>query len=262
MADVLTLFCPNCSAPLHHGDLECEYCGAALYAGRAAQVAVPAVAEAQKTIPEMQARIKTNPYDGDAYYQLGLACLTLKLNTQAQDAFEQALRFSPGDALVPYFYGLAILRSAEPEILSVQEFRILQMKKQFETALSLDPNLAEAGLYCTFAGALYARNHEDYAGAIEPLRRVIAALPNFAAGWKVLAACCFQLSDFEGATQAGLRALQLQPEDADTAYLIGTAYARLNQMEEAEDWARHVAALRHHPAQWTRIAREFRGQIE
>ncbi len=262
MADVRTLFCPNCSAPLHHGDLECEYCGAALYAGRATEVAVPAVAEAQKAIPEMQARIKSNPYDGNAYYQLGLACLTLKLNAQAQDAFEQALRFSPGDGLVPYFYGLAILRSAEPEILSIQEFRIVQMKKQFETALSLDPNLAEASTYCAFAGALYARNHEDYTGALELLRRVVQALPNFTAGWKVLAACCFQVSDFEGATQAGLRSLQLQPEDADTAYLVGAAYARMNQMEEAEAWARRVAALRRHPSQWRRIVHEFKGQID
>jgi hypothetical protein len=113
MADVRTLFCPNCGAPIHHGDLECEYCGAGLYAGRAAEVTVPALAEAQKIIPEMQVRIKRNPYDGDAYYQLGLACFTLKLYTQAEDAFEQAERFSPGDALVHYFAGLAALRRAE-----------------------------------------------------------------------------------------------------------------------------------------------------
>ncbi len=262
MADVRTLFCPNCGASIHHGDLECEYCGAALYAGRAVQVVVPALAEAQKIIPEMQARIKQNSYDGDAYYQLGMACFTLRLYTQAEDAFEQAQRFSPGDALVHYFSGLAILHRSESEILALQEFRINQLKRQFETALSLDPSLSEAGIYCTFAEALLARNHEDYAGAIAPLQRVVHALPKLAPAWKVLAACCFQVTDFEGAARAGIRSLQLQPQDADLAYLVGAAYMRLKQMDEAEAWARRVASLRGHPSQWRAIAREFRGQIE
>ncbi len=261
MADLRTLFCPNCGASVHHGDLECEFCGSALYAGRAAEVTVPALAEAQKIIPEMQARIQRNPYDGDAYYQLGLACLTLKLNVQAQDAFEQALRFSPGDALVPYFYGLSILRSAESEILSIQEFQINQMRKQFQTAFSLDPNLGQAGVYGAFAEALAARNHENYTSALETLSRVVEELPRFTAAWRVLAACRFQVSDFEGATQAGLRALQLEPKDANVAYLVGAAYTRLKQTDEAEAWARRVAELRGHPSDWPAIAREFKGQL-
>ncbi len=253
MADIRTLLCPKCGAPIHPGDLECDFCGSALYPDRAA--------EAQKIIPAMQARIKQNPSDGDSYYQLGLAYFTLKLHVQAQDAFEQAQRFSPGDALVHYFYGLAILRAAEPEILSVQEFRINQMKKQFETALSVDPNLAEAGVYCTFADALLARNHEDYAAALEPLRSIIQTLPKFTMAWKVLAACCFQVTDFEGAAQAGIRALQLEPRDADVAFLVGAAYARLKQTDETEAWARRVATLRGHPSNWPAIAREFKGQL-
>lgn len=262
MADIRTLFCPNCGASVRRGDLECEFCGSALYAGHAAEVTAPALAEAQKIIPLMQAHIKQNPDDGNAYYELGLACFTLKLNVQAEEAFEQAQRLSPGDARVHYFSGLSILRSAEPEILSVQEFRINQMKKQFETALSIDPKLAEAGVYGTFADALLARNHEDYAAALEPLRRVVEALPKFTMAWKVLAACCFQVTDFEGATQAGIRGLQLEPGDGDLAFLVGAAYARMRQTDETEAWARRVATLRGHPSDWPAIAREFKGQLE
>lgn len=127
-----TLFCPNCGAPIRHGDLECDYCGAGLYAERV-QVTIPALAQAQQLIPEMQARIKRNPYDGDAYYQLGLACYTLKLYDQAENAFEQAKRFSPGSSLAFYFAGLARLRCAEAEILSIQEFRIREMRKDLGT---------------------------------------------------------------------------------------------------------------------------------
>ncbi len=258
---IRTLNCPNCSAPVRHGDLECEYCGAALYAGRATEVSVPAVAQAQKIIPEMQARIKRNPYDGDAYYQLGLACYTIRLYRQAEDAFLQAQRFSPGDALVYYFAGLAILHQAESEVLSLQEFRINQMRKQFGTAASLDPNLAEAEVYVTFADALLARNREDYGGALAPLEMVVETLPKFTLAWKVLAACSFQVADYHKAIRAGRRALQLEPNDADVAYLVGSAYSRLDDKEETEAWARRVADLRRAPEQWFKIAREFRGLL-
>ncbi len=259
---VKTLLCPNCGAPIHHGDLECEYCGGAIYAGRAAEITVPAIAEAQKIIPEMQARIKLNPYDGDAYYQLALACFTLKLYDQAENALKQAERFSPGSPLVHYFTGLAILYGGEREILNIQPFRIATAHKQFETALSLDPDLAEARAYDCFTDALLARNREDYAGAITPLQIVVERLPKFAMGWQVLAACRFQTGDFHAAIDAAKRALELQPGNADMAYLVGAAYSQLNDAAQVESWARRVALLRGNPDEWCPVVREIMGQIE
>lgn len=259
---VQTLLCPNCGAPIHHGDLECEYCGSAIYAGHAAEITVPALAEAQKIIPQMQARIKLNPYDGDAYYQLGLACFTLKLYDQAESAFEQAERFSPGSALVHYFAGLAILYGCEDEILNIQQFRANSAHKQFEMALSLDPHFAQARLYDYFADALLARNGQDYAGAITPLKMVVEKLPRFAMSWQVLAACYFQIGNLHDAIKAASHAFELQPENADVAYLIGAAYSQLNDTVETENWARRVALLRGAPNTWQKVIRELRGQIE
>jgi uncharacterized Zn finger protein (UPF0148 family) len=68
---VRSLDCPNCGAPLHHGDLNCEHCGSAIYAEHAAEVTLPALAEAQKAIPGLRRRIEHNPYDGAAYSRLG-----------------------------------------------------------------------------------------------------------------------------------------------------------------------------------------------
>lgn len=259
---VRTLLCPNCGAPIRHGSLQCTYCGGGVYADQAAEVTVPALAQAQKIIPEMQARIRKNPYDGDAYYQLGLACYTLKLYDQAQAAFEQAKRFSPGSALVHYFDGLALLRCAEPEILSIQEFRIYQMRKEFETALAIDPGFSEARLYRSLSDALLARNREDYAGALEPLKTFTGAIPELCLGWRLLAACYFQVGDCRQAVLAGKRAFQLDPGNQDIAYLIGAAHARLGETAEMESWARRVADLRGDPDSSGTIQREFMGQID
>lgn len=260
-SDVQTLVCPNCGAPIHHGDLTCEYCGAALYAGHAAEVTVPALAQAQKVIPKMRERIKANPYDGDAYYQLGLALFTLRFYDQAEEAFELAQRYLPGQALICYFAGLSILYCAEEEILSIPAFRISEMRRQFQQAASLDPSLAEARLYGRFADALLARNEEDYAGAIVPLQEVVQTLPKLELAWRVLAACCFQVGRYSDAVQAGRQALQLRPYNADLAFLIGTAYNRLGDATEVEDWAHRVAEMRGQPDGWEHVVREFKGKI-
>ncbi len=259
---VRTFLCPNCGAPIRHGSLQCSYCGSGVYSEQAAEVTIPALAQAQKLIPEMQARIRKNPYDGDAYYQLGLACYTLKLYDQAQAAFEQAKRFSPGNALVHYFDGLALLRCAEPEMLSVQEFRIYQMRKEFEMALAIDPGFSEALLYRSLTDALLARNREDYAGALEPLKAVTSTIPDLGLGWRLLAACYFQTGDYRQAILAGKRAFQLDPTNQDVAYLVGAAHARLGEIAEMESWARRVADLRGDPESHETIQREFMGKID
>lgn len=258
---VQTLACPSCGAPIGHGDLSCGYCGVAL-AARAAEITVPALAQAQQTIPEMLERIKRNAYDGDAYYQLGLACYTLQLYDQAEDAFEQAKRFSPGSAAAYYFAGLAKLRRAEPEILSIQEFRIREIRKEFQTALSLSPHFAEAQVYDRLAEALLARNREEYANAIPPLESVTQALPKLGLAWKVLGTCYFQVGDYSKAIRASTQAFVLNPKDEDAAYLIGTAHARLGQDEETQDWARRMADLRGEPLEWPQVLREFNGHLE
>jgi tetratricopeptide (TPR) repeat protein len=260
--ELKTIECPNCGAPIRAGELTCDHCGSAIRAARATEVAVPAVADAHATIAAMQARIKANPYDGEAYYQLGLALFTLQLYDQAEHAFEQARQFLPGSAEVHYFTGLAMLRGAEKEILSVEHFRLTEMQRGFETAAKLDPNLREAQPHLDFIRGLLARNAEDYAGALAPLKEAVETLPNFGLAWKALAACAFQTGDFHEAIRAGKQALQARPDDADAAYLIGAAYFRLKQLDEMEAWARRAAEMRDEPDSWGQIVKEYRGEFE
>ena len=256
------LECPNCGALLHLGNLACDYCGATIVATRAAEVVVPAVAAAQNLIPQMCARIEANAYDGDAYYQLGLACFTLRLYDQAENAFEQAKRLLPGVAVAHYFAGLAMLYNSQGEVLSAPSFRLRQMQEEFDTALALDPNLVEAQPYRDFVYGMMARNNEDYAGAIDPLTATVHALPDFVLAWHALAACYFQIGQHQNAIEAARQALQRQPNDESSVFLIGSAYAFLKDTAEMEAWVRRLAEIRGEPNNWQRALRELRGQFD
>jgi tetratricopeptide (TPR) repeat protein len=262
MPELVSLRCPNCGAPIHAGDITCEYCGAALYAGQPSEVALPALADAQKIAGTMRERLKANPYDGDAYYQLGLACFTLHLFEQAENAFLQSERYLPGTALPHYFTALAILQSAENDILSVGAFRLHQIQLELATAVQVDPNLTEAQAYLELVKGLMARDEGDYDGAIPLLRDAVERLPVLALGWKVLAACEFQIGDYHEAIRAGSRALQLRPLDEGSAYLVGAAHFQLGQLDEMEEYARRVARLRGDAEAWDQVTKEYRGEFD
>lgn len=262
MPELVSLRCPNCGAPMHPGDITCEYCGAALYVGQPSEVALPALANAQKIAGEMRRRISLNPYDGDAYYQLGLACFTLKLFDQAENAFAQAQRYLPGGALPHYFAALAMLACDENDILSISTFRLHQVQNELEFAAKLDPNLTETQAYLQVVHGMLARDQADYEGAIPPLSDAVAKLPALAIGWKVLAACRFQTADYRQAIRAGSRALQLQPSDEGSAYLVGAAHFRLGELDEMEDYAKRVARLRGNADEWEQVVKEYHGEFE
>ncbi len=223
---------------------------------------MPALADAQNVIAKMRRRLEANPYDGEAYYQLGLGCFTLELYDQAENAFRQSARYLPGNALVHYFIGLAILRQNENDILSIREFFLKQIKQEFDTAAKLDSNLLQAKPYLQFVDALVARNREDCAGAIALLDSVIRKLPTLLPAYKVLAACAFQTGDFQRTIDAGNRSWELRPNDMDIAFLLGAAFARLDGTEMMNAWARRVAELRGEPDQWRDVIDEYRGKFD
>ncbi|MGB8645051.1 MAG: tetratricopeptide repeat protein, partial [Anaerolineae bacterium] len=221
MSELVSLRCPNCGAPAHQGDAQCGYCGSALLITRSAEIALPAVTEAQKLAARMRERITANPYDGDAYYQLGLACYTLQLYPQAENAFQQAIRFLPGSALPHYFTALAILHSEEQEILSIREFRLNQARLELNTAVKVDPTLLEVQAYFLFVKGLLARAEGNYQDAIKPLGDAVKLLPTLDLAWKVLAACYFQVGRYKDAIEAGKKTQELRPTDDGNAYLVG-----------------------------------------
>lgn len=262
MSNLTTLRCPSCGAPVRLNDKTCDYCGSLVLVAQPAELALPAIAQAQKLAAQMRERIALNPYDGDAYYQLGLATFTLGRYDQAENAFDQAQRYLPGSAVAHYFKGLAMLLSRQDDILGVADFRLNNIKRELETARELDPNLYVTDAYLNFLEGLQLRNQEKYRQAIEPLLRAIKTLPDLAIVAKVLAACYFQVGDLPAAIQSAKRALELRPTDMDLAWMLGVAHARLEQFNEMEKYARRVAVLRGDSTQWYQVVREFNGQFD
>lgn len=262
MSSLVTLRCPSCGAPLRLNDERCEYCSSIVLVAQPAELALPAVAQAQKLAAQMRERLTLNPYDGDAYYQLGLATFTLGRYDQAENAFDQAQRYLPGSAVAHYFKGLAMLLSKQDDILGVADFRLRLIQRELETARELDPNLRVTDAYLNFLRGLQLRNQQKYRQAIAPLQDAANALSDLAVIYKVLAACYFQIGDLPKAIENAKRALELRPTDIDLAYMLGSAHARLEQFNEMENYAHRVAALRGEPTQWYEVVREFHGQFD
>lgn len=262
MSTLTTLSCPSCGAPVRLHDPTCDYCGSLVLVSQPAELALPAVAQAQKLAAQMRERIGLNPYDGDAYYQLGLAAFTLGRYDQAENAFDQAQRYLPGSAVAHYFKGLAMLLAKQEDILGIADFRLRAIQRQLEMARELDPNLHVTDAYLDFLRGLQLRNQEKYREAIVPLKSASAALPDLAIIYKVLAACYFQTNDMPNTIQAAKRGFELRPTDEDLAYILGVAHARLEQFNEMEKYARRIAVLRGDSTQWYQVVREFHGRFD
>lgn len=257
-----TLRCPACGAPVRLNDITCDYCGSIVLVGQPAELALPAVAQAQKLAAQMRERLGLNPYDGDAYYQLGLATFTLGRYDQAENAFDQAQRYLPGSAVAYYFKGLAMLLGRQDDILGIADFRLHTIQLQLEQARELDPNLVVADTYLKLLHGLQLRNQEKYREAIPPLLEAAKALPDLGIIYKVLAACYFQVGDMAHAIANAKRALELRPTDIDMAYMLGVAHAQLEQFNEMEKYARRVAVLRGDSTEWYQVVREFHGHFD
>lgn len=262
MSSLTTLHCPNCGAPIRWNDKTCEYCGSIVLVSEPAEIALPGVAHAQKLAAQMRERIGLNPYDGEAYYQLGLATFTLGRYDQAENAFEQAQRYLPGSAAAYYFRGLAMLLASQENILGVADFRLHAIQRDIETARQLDPNLHVTEGYLDLLQGLALRNQEKYEQALGPLRRAADALPDLEMIYKVMAACYFQTGDLNRVIASAKHALELRPADEDVEYMLGVACARLGKLDEMEQCAHRVATLRGDSAQWYRVVREFNGQFD
>lgn len=259
---LVSLRCPSCGAPVRLGDITCDYCGSLVLVSQPAELALPAVAQAQKLAAQMRERLGLNPYDGDAYYQLGLATFTLGRYDQAENAFEQAQRYLPGSAVAHYFRGLAMLLSKQDDILGIADFRLHQIQRQLEQARELDPHLLVTDAYLKFLRGLQLRNQEKYREAIAPLREAAQALSDLGIIYKVLAACYFQVNDLAHVIASAKHALELRPTDIDLVFMLGVAHARLEQFNEMEKYARRVAVLRGDSTEWYQVVREFHGQFD
>ncbi|MEW6181058.1 MAG: tetratricopeptide repeat protein, partial [Chloroflexota bacterium] len=118
-----------------------------------------------RAVEYFQQAVETDPDSPDLYYWLGEAHRRSGQIAAAVDAYNQAIRTSP--TFAPAFLGRA--RAA----LAASTPNPAEARKDLQTALSLDPNLAEAYLEL----ALLDLSEERYPAALENLQTAAGLLP-------------------------------------------------------------------------------------
>jgi tetratricopeptide (TPR) repeat protein len=81
---------------------------------------------------------------------------------------------------------------------------------------------------------LEAVNRADFPDAIDKLSEVVAEDDSIAAAWRALGVCYLELRQPHLALTALERALQGDPGEADTHYILGNACGTLGQLERAD----------------------------
>jgi tetratricopeptide (TPR) repeat protein len=121
----------------------------------------------QKAVEEFQDILKTSPDNASALRGLGYAALQKKDYAQAADYFHRAVQANSQDARAHYYYAMLMYRQ------SSQNPDQPELKKELETAVSLDPKLADA--YSILAFARMAT--QDKAGAIAAADQAVTLSP-------------------------------------------------------------------------------------
>jgi tetratricopeptide (TPR) repeat protein len=121
----------------------------------------------QKAAEEFQQILKTDPNNASALRGLGYAALQKKDYAQASDYFHRAVQANTQDARVHYYYAMLMYRQ------SMQNPNQPELKKELETAVALDPKLADA--YSLLAFARLAA--QDKAGAMAAADQAVTLSP-------------------------------------------------------------------------------------
>ncbi len=90
---------------------------------------------------------------------------------------------------------------------------------------------------------LDALNRADFPGAIDSLSQVVAEDSSNAPAWRALGVCYLEIRQPDMALTALERALQADPEEADTHYILGNACGTLGYLERAAACYRRALEL-------------------
>jgi eukaryotic-like serine/threonine-protein kinase len=152
-------------------------------------------------------------------------------------------------------YGRMIkLNPAERVVVSYNRARVLMYQGRYDDALAeldLGARMSpEHPLIKTFrAVALYRQGNADAAVAI--LREVLTRHPRMDAVRPILAICLFKQGDTEGArAELTERVHEVADADHDTAYWLASAYALLDERDEAFRWLARAIELGNENKPW------------
>ncbi len=186
----------------------------------------------EKIRTDAETALELDPSLGMAHAALGRLYWYTWRETEAEEAFEEALRLSPNnlDALIGYVYSM----------LGRNDLRE-KMLERAERAVQLDPNNGNA----RFGLGQQLRALGQYERASEEFRRNVELTPTNATPYVFLARSEVALGNLDSALEHLRLAEQLMPPETNTllrAELVW-GYGRLGQSEDAERIFRELEIL-------------------
>jgi len=122
-----------------------------------------------KAITEFQEILKTNPNNAAACRGMGYALLRKNQFSEAGDYFRRAAQADSKDPRVHYYFALLMSRSGG----MADRAQLVEMIKQLETAIALDPNFADSYSLLAFAQA----HDGDPATGLGTMQKAVALSP-------------------------------------------------------------------------------------
>ena len=148
MLQIMALSCPVCGAPLKPGDEKCSFCGSYIFI----KTDLPRLdrhslnqAVIQEHITDFRRRIRSDQYDEEAHYGLGVAYFSLGLTDEAVDELSQAARLMPENPHIQAQLAVALRNAFKAGNQAAEQ----QMNTRIQSALLLDPNHVEAAMLKT-----------------------------------------------------------------------------------------------------------------
>ncbi len=167
-----------------------------------------------------------------AYYFLGESYVKLGRPAEAIPVLEEALLISPTDADALYQAGLAYHALGRSQEALERYHRAVRLVPDFvETYLGMVESYAalEQSDHETYARGMIVFCLKDYRSAATYLEQASQALPDFAPAFLGLGLAYEQLEEFDAASAALQRVIELDPDDFAAQQALGRIEAALKQ---------------------------------
>lgn len=201
----------------------------------------------QDAVQVLQPYLQSHPDSSKVIQILAVAFLRKEDYQAASESAERALHLGPRDSA-----GVQVLAMAQ---LGLQDTDTAE--RLFLEALQLDPSSVEANFQL---GLLYTKQHKNLSEAVHLLQRARALQPNLTGIDSALGSALLASGHARDAATSLETAVNLTPNDAQSYYLLASAYRQLHQDDKA------AAALNafnvHMKADGEQRAREMRGQAD
>lgn len=230
-----------CGAPLKPRDEKCSFCGSYIFI----KTDLPKLdrhtlnqAVIQEHITDFRRRIRSNQYDEEAHYGLGVAYFSLGLTDEAVDELSQAARLMPENPHIQAQLAVALRNSFKAGNQAAEQ----QMNTRIQSALLLEPNHAEAAMLKTEV----LLESQKYAGAIALYHTMSPevqerAKPKFVSAFETL---CEERLSSENWEEARWCWNSLEPIDTSAAQRLAVRFLNQHAALVPRIFKNHVSSRR------------------